>query len=165
MIDSFAQEARRFVLWASGEDSSIPMNPRLALVKIVALYQSGLNLPEPWTDAVSSEISETKYTLDDFNLVSKRAGELPFRSYSEVFDPFAEPIEEPIFGDVCVDIAEIYEDIVRGLRSYDEGNIPEARYKWGWSFQNHWGEHATAAIRALHTWLAQNSPDQLIDQA
>ena len=164
-LETFAEEARKFCRWAEGDDSSMPMNARDALIRLITLYQAALFLPTPWTNELPDEDNEPPYTLDDFNIVFGRAGSLPFRSYSEVFDPLAEPQEQAIYADICADVAEVYEDIIRGLRMYESEKPFEARYKWGWSFQNHWGEHTTAAIRALHVYLSQNSPDQLVDQA
>jgi hypothetical protein len=65
-------------------------------------------------------------------------------------------------GFLADDLGDIYRDVTTGLRAFQAGHILQARWEWGFHFQHHWGEHATSAIRALHSWLEANSPDRLI---
>lgn len=86
---------------------------------------------------------------------------LPFDFYSEVYDPLPVPGEPPVIGSLLDDLADIYGDVVSGLRTYHAGQQNSAA--WGWTFlmQAHWGQHATSSIRALHCWLAKNEPSKL----
>jgi hypothetical protein len=40
------------------------------------------------------------------------------------------------------------------LQHYEAGRALEALWWWQYSYVNHWGTHATAALRALHAVLA-----------
>ena len=82
---------------------------------------------------------------------------LPFEAYGEVFDPTVIPPQTPVCGSLSDDIADIYRDVVTGLREYQAGRRNAALREWGFLLQIHWGEHATGAIRALHRWLTVNS--------
>lgn len=164
-LNDFALEAVRYANWATGVEGADPITPRNALLRLSNLYQAALHLPSPWTKGLQVDEPKENHTLEDFNLVMANAQNFPFRGYSEIFDPFADPTEEPVLADVAADIAEIYEDIIWGLRKFEAGQVLEARYQWGWGFQHHWGEHATAAIRAIHSYLSQNACDELTREA
>lgn len=86
---------------------------------------------------------------------------LPLDFYHEVFDPLPFPPEDPVVGSLSDDLADIYRDVVTGLRAYEAGRRAQAVWEWGFNLRAHWGEHATSAIRALHCWLAEHAPDRL----
>ena len=69
--------------------------------------------------------------------------------YRKVFDPYAEPIDSELVGDVIDDLGDIYRDLQRGLEHWRNGRVAEALWEWRFNFQIHWGEHATSALRAL----------------
>ncbi|MGH3424514.1 MAG: DUF5063 domain-containing protein, partial [Nocardioidaceae bacterium] len=52
------------------------------------------------------------------------------------------------------DLADIAADLTHGLRHYEEGNRVEALWWWQYSYLNHWGNHAGAALRALQAVVA-----------
>jgi hypothetical protein len=164
-LNLFAIEARRYTSWAECREGDDPITPRNALLRITALYSAALQLPSPWSDELDSSESDEEYSLEPFNRIMANAQNFPFRGYAEVFNPFAEPVEEPVLADIAADLAEIYEDIRRGLLHFDSGQFAEAQYQWGWAFQHHWGEHATGAIRAIHSYLSQNDCEDLTKKA
>ncbi|MCS7272220.1 MAG: DUF5063 domain-containing protein, partial [Gemmataceae bacterium] len=90
---------------------------------------------------------------------------LPLDPYAEVFDPLAVPAEAPVSASLCDDLADIYRQVVSGLRAFEAGRQAVALWEWGFGFRHHWGEHATGAIRALHAWLAANAFNQLASDA
>jgi hypothetical protein len=158
--DAFAEEAARFERWArSGIGHDAPA-VREALIRITWLYASALALPAPWSDELGTEVADLVQD-DEWKSVLQAASRLPVDNYGEVFDPLVMPPEEPVVGSVADDIADIYRDVVNGLRLDQLGKRPEAVWQWGFSLHNHWGEHATSAIRALHCWLAREAPEQL----
>ncbi|MDQ0427430.1 hypothetical protein QOZ98_000255 [Planomicrobium stackebrandtii] len=53
----------------------------------------------------------------------------------------------------------IYRDIKKGLILYEQGHSMEAIWEWKFGFEVHWGEHATSAIRALHSFNYQLGGD------
>ena len=71
------------------------------------------------------------------------------------------PPEKAVVGSLADDIADIYRDVVSGLRAFQSGLRAEAIWEWGFNFRDHWGRHATEAIKALHAWLAENAADRL----
>ena len=160
MLEEFANGARRYVNWASGK-SDTPMDTKTALHRIIALYAEALRLPTPFSDDLSDDDENYRIGSDEHGHIYERASSLPFKHYGEVFDPIEVPPEEPVIGDIADDIADIYRDVSSGLNFYDNGLMADARWEWGFNFQNHWGEHATGAIRALHCYLAQEDVDSL----
>jgi hypothetical protein len=158
--DAFVEEARRFERWARSGIGSDALAVREALIRVTQLYLAGLALPLPWSDGLQPEVG-TLVHEDEWNTVLRAAGCLPLDHYGEVFDPLIVPPEEPVIGSIADDIADIYRDVVTGLRLDQSGQRPEAIWQWSFNLRHHWGEHATGAIRALHCWLAQEAPDQL----
>lgn len=77
--------------------------------------------------------------------------------YRECFNPF-ELEEEPVIGSLSDDLGDVYVDLRQGLDTLDRGTPDDARdaiWNWKFSFESHWGEHATGAIRALY-WLLRS---------
>jgi hypothetical protein len=89
--------------------------------------------------------------------IFQRSGRFPVQYYGEIFNPLEVPPEEPGIGDLADDLADIHRDLSAGLDLYDRGDIAGAVWEWRYGMQNHWGEHATGAIRVLHCWLAANN--------
>ena len=81
------------------------------------------------------------------------AGGLPVNYYSAISQPLVVPADEPVVADLAEDIADVFRDLVDGLRLYDEGERTQAHWQWVFAMA-HWGEHATSAIRVLHAFLA-----------
>lgn len=71
------------------------------------------------------------------------------RYYREVFDPFAEPSNDEVIGDLLDDLQDIHGDLSIGLAHWQAGRSGDALRHWRVHFQCHWGEHATSALRAL----------------
>lgn len=68
--------------------------------------------------------------------------------YTEVFDPYKDHETTPYrLSDDLVDVAS---DLVHGRRHYDADRKLEALWWWQYSYFNHWGNHAGAALRALY---------------
>jgi hypothetical protein len=52
------------------------------------------------------------------------------------------------------DLADIAADLVHGLQHYRAGRSIEALWWWQFSYLSSWGNHAGAALRALHSVVA-----------
>lgn len=76
--------------------------------------------------------------------------------YAEVFDPYAEPAETPVIGSLADDLADVYRDLADGLAKWRRGEREAALWQWRFQFTAHWGEHATGALRALHTFASSH---------
>lgn len=77
--------------------------------------------------------------------------------YAEVFDPWAQPPEEPVTGSLADDVADIYRDLADGLTKWRRGEVAAAWWEWRFGFTIHWGEHAVSALRALHALAAEGT--------
>lgn len=156
----FAERARRFQRWISESGTEGGSAAREALLELVGLYGAALALPSPFLAASGTDQSAR---VEDAEVERARAwcARLPFQHYGEVFDSTVVPPEEPVMGDVGDDVADIYRDVVTGLRLFDAGHVDDALWEWSFNFRIHWGRHAADAIRAIHLWLASNEPDQL----
>ncbi|MEW2359169.1 DUF5063 domain-containing protein [Spirillospora sp. NPDC029432] len=72
--------------------------------------------------------------------------------YTEVFDPYKDG--EPTAYRLSDDLVDVASDLVHGLRHYQQERPLEALWWWQYSYFNHWGNHAGAALRALHAVIA-----------
>jgi len=82
----------------------------------------------------------------------QRLNDFPFQYYWEIFKPVTLQPEQPGCGDITEDLADIYSDVKDGLLFFESGMVPAALWHWRRTFEAHWGEHATSAMRALHTF-------------
>jgi Domain of unknown function (DUF5063) len=164
-VERFAAEAVAFHEWAiTGTDSGADA-ARNGLVGITRLYLAALELPPPWAEELADQPDAMRVGVEEWRVVHSASARLPLSYYGEVFDPLPFPSEEPVIGDLADDIADIYRDVVSGLREYQAGRRAQAVWEWGFGFRHHWGEHATGAIRALHCLLASNAFDRLAAKA
>lgn len=77
----------------------------------------------------------------------------PIDAYVEVFDPYATETQVTGFR-LADDLVDVAADLVHGLKHYRAGRPMEALWWWQYSYFNHWGTHAGAALRALHAVVA-----------
>jgi hypothetical protein len=73
----------------------------------------------------------------------------PRRFYREVHNPYAAASEGEVTGDIIDDLADIYAALERGLMQWRSGATGNALWEWRFSFETHWAEHATSALRAI----------------
>ena len=84
--------------------------------------------------------------------------------YLEIFDPYE--YEKPVAGSLADDLAGIYKDIKEGLSDWENVNSRDRLniiWEWKFSFNSHWGEHATGAFRALYSLLFRHIKDKYGD--
>ena len=148
-VQHFADVANAFCTWAeeSSEDQIDQVPAALALLS--NLYQLALVLPELFDEQDAPEIQD-----QDWKKVFARFGSMPFNYYSQFFDPL-EVTGEPTVADLADDLADIWRDLKRGLLLFQAGNVAAACWQWRQSFWSHWGQHATGALHALHSWYCQ----------
>jgi hypothetical protein len=70
--------------------------------------------------------------------------------YREVFDAY-DFVEEPVVGDLSDDLAAVERELREGLDLWQVGRARDAVWAWQFSFETHWSEHATSALRAIRT--------------
>ncbi|MCP9952281.1 DUF5063 domain-containing protein [Actinomadura madurae] len=97
---------------------------------------------DPDLDAVRQGLRERLQALDE---------------YVEVFDPYKDT--EPTAYRLSDDLVDVASDLVHGLRHYNQDRPLEALWWWQYSYFNHWGNHAGAALRALHAFVANSRLD------
>ncbi len=152
----FAEQASAFERWLlSGADEGADA-ARTCLIHLLDLYRMALELPREQAEEDDESTEEERVDKEEWSEAFKATRRLPFDQYAEVFDPLIFPPEAPVIGSLADDLADIYRDVVSGLRAYEQGNVAEAIWQWRFGLQFHWGAHATGAIRALHEWLTQN---------
>jgi hypothetical protein len=74
--------------------------------------------------------------------------------YWEMFDPYE--LAHPLQGSLADDLADVFIDLDEGLRRWDGADFALRRaivWEWRFSYENHWGRHATSALRAIHALL------------
>ena len=87
----------------------------------------------------------------------------PVDEYTEVFDPYGDNELVPYF--LSDDLTEIAGDLVHGLRHFDAGRVEESLWWWQFTYLNHWGTHAGAALRALQSVVAHTRLDAVPEPA
>lgn len=83
--------------------------------------------------------------------------------YWEIFDALegvdVAEVPQAVLGDLADDLTGIYRDVTEGLLYWQAGTERgrrEAAWSWKLTFESHWGEHATGALRALY-WCLRNA--------
>lgn len=160
-IDRFAIEAELFARWAAEGTDEGAIAVRNGLLRFTRLYLAGLEIPECGGDTGTDGSVSVRIDDAEWDMVFAHAARLPFDYYGKVSDPQPVPPEESLIGSLADDIADIYRDVVTGLRHFQAGRRAEAIWQWTNSLQIHWGRHASSAIHALHCWLAANDPARL----
>jgi Domain of unknown function (DUF5063) len=72
--------------------------------------------------------------------------------YAELFDPYQDT--QATSFRLSDDLAAVAADLIHGLKHHEAGRFSEALWWWQYSYVNHWGTHAGAALRALHSVVA-----------
>lgn len=153
-VERFVEAAREFTGWVVSGQSTGEGAAREALTLLLKLMLATIDLPKPGDLDPNDDPDLDGVSYEEWESVRASLGRLPFDAYNEVFDPFADPVEPPVVASLSDDIADIYREVDLGLRTLDAGYPEAAVWEWLFSFQTHWGEHATGTIRALHCWLA-----------
>lgn len=158
-ILTFRQAAERFCFLLESKPDDADKWVEDVLASLAMLYACGHTLPTVSLNEESSSFGD-EVGVDNtewervYSLVQSTLGTQT--TYWAYFDPSDPPhsLEEPIFGDLADDLADIYRDIKPGLRAWVVSNdamLPSIVFDWKEPlFGSHWGVHAVSAIRALH---------------
>ena len=180
-LDNFAAIAEAYCALIE-RFRSVPADVLLASVQpaIATLYAAGLALPPlpapdaedadeeeaddlapPWLGEASGSAPPDPDHMahaDWWSLYKSLTAYLgPRNNYREIFDPYEPPSEKEVTGSLADDLADIYRDLLRGCRKWARGERTEAHWEWRFGLENHWGEHATGALRAIHCLAAWHS--------
>ncbi|XKE95109.1 DUF5063 domain-containing protein [Metaplanococcus flavidus] len=111
------------------------------LLRIISqMYTNALDLPE--VEFENENWIDVDFPLPEVDVKHHNV-------YTEIFDPYHD--ETPMNGSLDDDIIGIYSDIKKGLILFERGHDDEAVWEWRFGLEVPWGEHATSAIRALHS--------------
>ena len=131
-------------------DEAVP----LLLLEVSQILLAGAQLGAS-TDVILAGNLEPEVG-DDPDLDDLRVGlarQLPdCDDYAELFDPYADTQATPFR--LSDDIAAVAADLIHGLQHYQADRKLEALWWWQYSYFNHWGTHAGAALRALQSVVA-----------
>lgn len=160
-VDRFAVQAAEFEEWARRGTAEGERATREALVQLMRLYLAALDLPPAWSEELTDQPQLESIGTEEWRDVASACNRFPLAVYAEVFDPFADPPQDPVAGLIPDDISDIYRDVVTGLRAYRAGRRSQALWQWAFNFRHHWGEHVTSALRAFDCWFRANASDAL----
>ena len=153
--DQFANEVRDYCDWLMEGRDEEEASALAALILLSRLLAAALALPG--LEFETPEIDAADVPEDEWKDALAAARRLPVDLYKEACSPSLDETEQPVVGSVANDLADVYRDVVRGLRAYEQKDIEAAIWEWRFNFAHHWGAHATAAIRVLQRWLQANA--------
>jgi len=140
-VDDFLVAAKAYCDFIDSCNSFSEKDDLDKLLKVLSsLYTKGLDLPE--VEPEERHFFEMDFPLPDLDFHH-------YNTYKEIFDPYYG--ESPVNGCLDDDIIDIYSDVKKGLILHEQGHRIRAIWEWKFGLEVHWGEHATSAIRALHS--------------
>lgn len=121
-------------------------------VHLARLCEVALRLPqvEPATGGINHTPEGVAAHAEECAKLSRNLQQIfgKLDGYWEIFDPTEE--EEPVFGSLSMDIAEICLDLKDALRLQKSGNaLNDIHWEWRFDFRSHWSKHASSALRVL----------------
>ncbi len=149
-VSQFAASAREFCAWVEGTAGSNEVFDAIRLVS--RLHADAVMLPGVDDEALGEGDDIPELSPPQKQAATERFRTFPLHYYWEVFTPITEEPEEPVTGDIADDFSDIYHDVKSGLLAYELGRQPQAVWHWRFTWGIHWGEHATSALRALHSY-------------
>ena len=151
-----ARDARSFhetlALVASGQAGTQAV--ALLLLDVAQMCVAGAHLGARTDVILDSNVEPRVDAAPDLDAVRQGLAEQldPVDGYVEVFDPYAD--EPPVPYRMSDDLADMGQDLLRGLQHYDDGRAREALWWWQYTYLNSWGGSAGAALRALQSIVA-----------
>ncbi len=161
-----ARDARSFLqtleLVASGEAG--PRAVALLLLDVAQMCVAGAHLGARTDVILDSNVEpDLDDAAPDLDRVRQGLAEQldPIDPYVEVFDPYSD--DPPVTYRLSDDLADMGQDLMRGLQHYDAARGREALWWWQYTYLNSWGGSAGAALRALQSVVAHVRLDAVID--
>jgi hypothetical protein len=148
-ISRFVAGARGFCTWIEGTPGPNEVFEATRLVS--RLHADAVMLPEVDDEHLPEGDDIPEIPAAQKQAAAGRFKGFPFQYYWEIFSPITEKPDEPVCGDIADDFSDIYLDVKAGLLAYDLGRQHQAVWHWRFTWGMHWGEHATSALRALHS--------------
>ena len=146
-LDAFFNTATAFCRWAEGESAAPDDEAETAFKLLGRLCVQVLEIPPLFDEEDAPELPHEEWLV-----VYKRFGSLPFNYYASYSEPHITSDPLPGTGDLADDLADIWRDLKGGLALYEKGNHAAAAWEWRNLYDIHWGRHATGALYALQCW-------------
>ena len=156
LATDIARDARSFLetleLVASGRAGAQAIS--LLLLDVAQICVAGAHLGARTDVILDSNVEPLLDPAPDLDKVREGLAEQldPIDAYVEVFDPYAD--DPPVPYRLSDDLADLANDLVRGLLHSDAGRGREALWWWQFTYLNSWGGSAGAALRALQSVVA-----------
>jgi hypothetical protein len=156
LATDIARDARSFLetlqLVASGGAGTQAV--ALLLLDVAQMCVAGAHLGARTDVILDTNVEPVLAATPDLDLVRQGLASAlePVDAYLEVFDPYGE--EPPVPYRISDDLADMGQDLLRGLQHYDAGRGREALWWWQYTYLNSWGGSAGAALRALQSIVA-----------
>ena len=166
LATDIARDARSFLetleLVANGGAGSRAV--ALLLLDVAQMCVAGAHLGARTDVILESNVEPVLESDPDLDLVRQGlARQLdPVDAYLEVFDPYAD--DPPVPYRMSDDLADMGQDLLRGLQHYDAGRGREALWWWQYTYLNSWGGSAGAALRALQSIVAHVRLDAVAEE-
>ncbi len=145
-LDEFAVAARAYCSWCEEPDGDVAKAFRLVSLLVAAIVDV------PRGKGGNAEVRDI--SSDEQQRVYDKLRALPLGLYKVHFNPHNVYDTPNEIGDLLSDLSETWADVKEGLVLFDAGHRAEAAWQWHFLFHAHWGRHATGAMYALHSWLA-----------
>ena len=161
-----ARDTRSFLqtleLVASGGAGSQAV--ALLLLDVAQMCVAGAHLGARTDVILDSNVEPVVDRAPDLDAVREGLAEQldPVDGYVEVFDPYAD--DPPVPYRMSDDLADMGQDLMRGLQHYDAGRGREALWWWQFTYLNSWGGSAGAALRALQSVVAHVRLDTVVEE-
>ncbi len=166
LATDIARDARSFLetlqLVAGGGAGSQAV--ALLLLDVAQMCVAGAHLGARTDVILDTNVEPVLEPAPDLDLVRLGLASAldPVDAYLEVFDPYAD--EPPVPYRMSDDLADMGQDLLRGLQHYDAGRGREALWWWQYTYLNSWGGSAGAALRALQSIVAHVRLDAVAEE-
>lgn len=103
-------------------------------------------------------VTENQYEFIRLAIISKLGSH---NDYQEVYDPVYRESDEPSYGSLAEDIADIYQDLKDFIMVYRVGTVEimqEALFEIRTRFEQYWGQRLVNALRVIHSLITGEDP-------
>ena len=161
------EEVRHFVQTAERFCTAIEQHSELSKIEFFELMD-GL-LPQLYSGARSLPELELEDDEEPWNWRTDEAGRVwstiqeqletmlgDHDVFQDIYDPVSPGDDEPLSSRISYHLADVFTDLKDYVDLYRRGTsgaIRQAVWQWRFSFTSHWGLHALAALRVVHSLL------------
>ncbi|HEV2654674.1 MAG TPA: DUF5063 domain-containing protein [Ktedonobacteraceae bacterium] len=156
-VAAFMQAAQKFCSVIENPAADLRIWIKDVLLSTAVLYTVGLALsqiPTPEITDVETERQPIEQWQELYNHLSTLLREKRWYACVSFETHPAHQVQKQLYGDLADDLADIYRDVITGLRRWNttaDEYLGDIVWDWQFHFIHHWGDdHAAAALRYLH---------------